>query len=40
MEVVPIVYYENNVTDNNITDLDVALNFIKEVNPDLLCVSI
>lgn len=40
MEVVPIVYYENNVTDNHISDLDVALNFIKEVNPDLLCVSI
>lgn len=40
MEVVPIVYYENNVTDNHITDVDYARMFIQEVNPDLICVAI
>ncbi len=40
MEVVPIVYYENNEKDTHVTDLDFALKFISEVNPDLLCVAI
>lgn len=40
MEVVPIVYYENNVTETPKTDLELALEFIKEVKPDLLCIAI
>lgn len=40
MEVVPIVYYENNEKDLHVTDLDFADKFIKEVSPDILCVAI
>lgn len=40
MEVVPIVYYENKEKGTHVTDLDFALKFISEVNPDLLCVAI
>ncbi len=40
MEVVPIVYYENKVKENHITDVDYARMFIQEVKPDLLCTAI
>jgi len=40
MEVVPIVYYENNIIETPKTDLELALEFIKEVNPDLICIAI
>jgi len=40
MEVVPIVYYENNEKSIHVTDIDFAQKFIQEVNPDLLCVAI
>ncbi len=40
MEVVPIVYYENNEKNLNFTDLDFAKKFVDEVKPDLLCVAI
>jgi hypothetical protein len=40
MEVVPIVYYENNEKDLHVTDIDFAQKFIEEVKPDLLCIAI